>query len=384
MDSITHDLAVGANRPLNALDITISVEHGGRIGTSYAVAVLPLGGVDRPCIPMQNDIPSYAHDGTDQTHYQIDLAKLHSDTTQLLVVVHAGNGSTTLKDLGWVRANIADARIELRPDELAVGALVIAEIYRRNGEWKIRAKCDGVFAGLVELGRRFGMDIPAPVAPPVPAQRDTAPGSHGRRDARPAEWGGSGFTVADGCIITNAHVVRGAGGVLAIGPHGRFEAQCLLMDDENDLALIRIPHVGAEAPLRFRVEGPRLGETAITAGHPMTQVLGSGLKVNTGIVSGMTGPNDDIRAFQLSTPVQPGSSGGPVVDSDGLLIGVIVAQYAGMQNVNLAIRASMAAALMEAADVKPRYEPAMDLKSSRIDPVVATISKLTWRLECYS
>jgi S1-C subfamily serine protease len=83
------------------------------------------------------------------------------------------------------------------------------------------------------------------------------------------------------------------------------------------------------------------------AGYPLGQLLGSGLKVTTGVVSGLAGPGGGRGLFQLSAPIQPGNSGGPVVDASGALIGVTsakldelkVAEATGIfpQNINFAV-----------------------------------------------
>ena len=86
----------------------------------------------------------------------------------------------------------------------------------------------------------------------------------------------------------------------------------------------------------------RLGDDIIAIGYPLKGVLSSGAVVTTGIVNAMSGVNDDTSAFQISATVQPGSSGGPIFDRSGNLVGIVRARLlsntqANPQNVNFGI-----------------------------------------------
>jgi S1-C subfamily serine protease len=166
-----------------------------------------------------------------------------------------------------------------------------------------------------------------------------------KRDRAPTA-GGSGsafFISADGVAVTAAHVVKGC---------GRLESprwgvvKVLAADPRADLAILKAPAAsGQYVPLRAR--GPRLGENMSAAGYPLGDLLGPGLKITTGVVSGLSGPQGDRGLFQLSAPIQPGNSGGPVIDADGALIGVVAAKLDELkmadatgvfpQNINFAV-----------------------------------------------
>ena len=100
----------------------------------------------------------------------------------------------------------------------------------------------------------------------------------------------------------------------------------------------------------------RLGQTVATIGFPNIQIQGFSPKVTKGEISSVNGFGDDPRSWQISVPVQPGNSGGPLLDENGNLIGVVVSKL-GMraakltgdipQNVNFAIKSSYALALLE-------------------------------------
>jgi S1-C subfamily serine protease len=179
------------------------------------------------------------------------------------------------------------------------------------------------------------------------AEAPAKPG--GDREARHEE-GGSGsafFISADGVAVTAAHVVKDCRRVES----PRWGAvKVLASDPQSDLAVLKASSASGQfVPLRIR--GPRLGEPMSAAGYPLGQLLGSGLKVTTGVVSGLSGPGGDRGLFQLSAPIQPGNSGGPVIDSDGALIGVVAAKLDELkvvdatgifpQNINFAVPVSI-------------------------------------------
>jgi S1-C subfamily serine protease len=165
-----------------------------------------------------------------------------------------------------------------------------------------------------------------------------------KHEATPAGGSGSAFFIsADGVAVTAAHVVKGC---------GRLESprwgvvKVLAADPRADLAILKAPAASGQfVPLRAR--GPRLGENMSAAGYPLGQLLGPGLKITTGVVSGLSGPQGDRGLFQLSAPIQPGNSGGPVIDADGALIGVVAAKLDELkladatgvfpQNINFAV-----------------------------------------------
>lgn len=373
-------IVAGANAAISTPVIDISVTHGGQ-RIEHAVAVIPLSGPDSPWLPLQEPAPYYAPRGDGPTSYSIDLSRLHPSADRLQLVLQTGSDASMLHALGWVRAAVGEYEIQLDAKDLRVSCVVFAELYRKDGGWKLRAKRDGVVNGIAELGRRYGKSIEdktkSPLPPPAPGHANPPAPVQGRGE----EWGGSAFLVADGYLITNAHVVAGAGQVLVTGFGGRYDAGPVVVDHTNDLALIRIDRFGAQTPLSFRPSGPILGEQATSIGFPLAGVLGSGVKLGEGIVSGMLGPEDDVRAFQITSPIQPGSSGGPVVDMFGHVIGIATASFMGAQNVNLALRANLAASLMEAANVPVRWG-APESRQLSMSQIARDCSPLVWRLEC--
>ncbi|MCO5083272.1 MAG: trypsin-like peptidase domain-containing protein [Rhizobiaceae bacterium] len=157
---------------------------------------------------------------------------------------------------------------------------------------------------------------------------------------------GTGFYVtSDGWIVTNAHVVENCARIKVVG---RGEVAEWKIDAKNDLATLQSPGA-TTAPIPVRGE-PRLGEDVAALGYPLASILSSSIKITTGNINSLLGMADDTRYLQISAPVQPGNSGGPVVDRSGHLVGVVTAGLkAGAsgdssvppQNVNFAIKASV-------------------------------------------
>jgi S1-C subfamily serine protease len=118
-------------------------------------------------------------------------------------------------------------------------------------------------------------------------------------------------------------------------------------------------------PLAFR-SGPdlRRGEEVVTYGFPLAGLLSSGPTLTTGEVSALAGLRDNPRQFQISAPVQPGNSGGPLLDRSGNVVGVVVSKLDAQrvarstgdipQNVNFAIRGTEAVDFLRRNGVQPR------------------------------
>jgi TPR repeat protein len=163
------------------------------------------------------------------------------------------------------------------------------------------------------------------------------------------------FVSADGHALTNEHVVRGCRR-LSTTSHG--EATVVFEDAAADLALVRVER---PAPnwARFRDAAPRLGEPVFVFGYPLYGMLSTGGNFTSGLVSSLVGLRDDARRIQITAPIQPGNSGGPVLDQHGRVIAVAVsilrADVLGSrsqpQNVNFAVDAGVARKLLHSSGV---------------------------------
>jgi S1-C subfamily serine protease len=165
------------------------------------------------------------------------------------------------------------------------------------------------------------MDLP-PLIPTLPPPRSLSlPDTQNQIRRAPAKTTstGSGFAVNETRYVTNAHVVRAC---QSIRVNGKL-AKIVGLDTDLDLAVLSGEAAGDFPGLR--TNGPRVGEAVIVAGYPLSSLLGD-LSVTTGNVIALSGLMGDQTRFRFSAPVQPGNSGGPVLDSSGNVIGIVSAR----------------------------------------------------------
>jgi S1-C subfamily serine protease len=194
------------------------------------------------------------------------------------------------------------------------------------------------------------------------------------KEAKPVQHSfGTGFFVSsDGEILTNNHVVAGCRNLTI--KEGQT-VQVISRDPASDLALVKADHKPDEIAVFRSGPAPRIGDTVVIFGFPLPGILSSEGNVSTGILSATTGLQNDIRFVQISAPVQPGNSGGPVFDTSGHVIGVVVAkldalrvaQFTGdvPQNVNFAVHWSEVRALLDEQGVKYKKLPSQQAISTR-------------------
>jgi serine protease Do len=175
---------------------------------------------------------------------------------------------------------------------------------------------------------------------------------------------GTGFVVARQMVLTNLHVVRDCSRVTIRTADGRElpTRPGAAPDTRRDLALVAVQG-DAGPPLRFRAGPVRRGEAVVTYGFPLAGLLSSGPTLTTGEVNALSGLRDNPLPFQISAPVQPGNSGGPLLDRQGHVLGVIVSKLnaAGIaartgdipQNVNFAVKGQEALDYLRDAGVAP-------------------------------
>lgn len=191
--------------------------------------------------------------------------------------------------------------------------------------------------------------IPSPPAPPAPPPASSP--------STPKTSSGTGFFVsASGQVITNAHVVEGCTDARIRGRSvSEATAKIVARDSINDLALLITEHRNDKyASIRMAA---RLGEPVAAFGFPLTQVLATSGNFTLGNITALAGIADDTRYIQISAPIQPGNSGGPLLDEQGNVVGVVTAKLNALktlvnsgdvpQNVNFAIRGTGLAAFLQ-------------------------------------
>ncbi|MBM3486250.1 MAG: hypothetical protein FJX67_06405 [Alphaproteobacteria bacterium] len=210
--------------------------------------------------------------------------------------------------------------------------------------------------------------------------------------AAPIERHGDGTAFAvnsDGYVVTAAHVVDRCREVRAVDA---TTFAIVAVDAKADLAVLRAP-VRFDAVASFR-EGPalRIGKDAIVIGYPLQHVLAAEASVTRGNVSALSGYRDDPGELTVTAPVQPGNSGGPLLDSAANVIGVItstigdlrIARHTGWvpQNANFAAKAAKVRALLDANGVG--YQRRSSSGALSTADVAEAAVRFTLRLECWN
>ncbi len=197
-------------------------------------------------------------------------------------------------------------------------------------------------------------DFSNPKAKPskASAESDDRPAERPSERDGPVAVSGSGFVVSRAAhIVTNNHVVADCVGDI----HGNLVGQApvklrvVSADEENDLALLQGTKKFKEKDIAtIRASAVNSGDQVVAIGYPLHGILTSDLTVTTGIISSLAGLHNDTRFLQISAPVQPGNSGGPLHDASGNVVGVVSAKLDALrmvkatgdipQNVNFAIK----------------------------------------------
>jgi S1-C subfamily serine protease len=191
-------------------------------------------------------------------------------------------------------------------------------------------------------------------------------------------------------MLTNAHVVETCKSVtVSLGDGDTADAKIAAKDSQNDLALLvattKIPQYA-----RFAATAPRQGDEVVVYGFPLPGALSTQGNLTTGILSAMVGLRDDSRQFQISAPVQPGNSGGPLFDRNGAVIGVVSSKINALrvaaatgdvpQNVNFAIKANVVSNFLETNGMK--FESAPKGKAMDIADISERARGFTFLITC--
>lgn len=157
----------------------------------------------------------------------------------------------------------------------------------------------------------------------------------------PGEFGGTGFALSsNGYVVTNYHVVKGADSLYIQNHEGEaFKAKLIYIDPAYDLAVLQVidpefKDLGV-LPYTFKKSASDVGEDVFTIGFPRDdQVYGKGY------VSSKNGFAGDTVAYQVSIPVNPGNSGGPLLDNRGNVIGIINGKQTQVDGAAFAIKST--------------------------------------------
>lgn len=214
---------------------------------------------------------------------------------------------------------------------------------------------------------------------------------------KPSKASGSGFFISsNGLVGTNAHVIEGSSRIeVSISNElGDFtyKAKVVMKDQQNDVAILQIDDetfTGLNAlPYAFVVKSD-VGERVFTIGFPLNTVMGTKYKVTDGIISSSTGVSDDIRYYQISVPIQPGNSGGPLFNDDGNIIGLTTSKLNSeavgtqVENVNYAIKISYLINLYNMLPESPVLPGNSELKGKDLQSKVKVLKNYVCIIRTY-
>ena len=178
----------------------------------------------------------------------------------------------------------------------------------------------------------------------------------GVAESRPEATGSGFFITEGGYLITNEHVAGEGASIRVLTAGGNLQAKVVKVDRANDLALLKVEGKFAALPVATS-RGVKLGSTVAAVGFPNPGLQGFAPKLAKGEIASLSGAQDDARYFQISVPVQPGNSGGALVDERGNVVGVVSAKLnaraalstsgALPENVNYAVKSSYLLSFLE-------------------------------------
>ena len=162
---------------------------------------------------------------------------------------------------------------------------------------------------------------------------------------------GTAWIMSNGYVVTSYHVIEGASDIKLIKADGsEFLAREYINDKANDIALLEVISEGKlPAAIPISSQPASLGSNVFTIGYPMVGIMGTDPKFTSGKINSLSGIQNDPRIYQISVPVQSGNSGGPLLNENGEVVGIITSKLHAVrifrstgdlpQNVNYAIKA---------------------------------------------
>jgi S1-C subfamily serine protease len=180
---------------------------------------------------------------------------------------------------------------------------------------------------------------------------------------------GTGFFIhPEGIMVTSLHLVDQANRI-TISTQGerKHSAELLVKNAPCDLAVVKVAlRVNHWLPIQRDAKKIKRGSEVLTVGFPRVNLQGLESKVTHGLISSLTGVANDPNFLQISVPIQPGNSGGPLVSREGLVVGIISSKLASPtsfnstnvqpENVNYAVKSSCLRDLLRTLPSKYRYD----------------------------
>ncbi len=344
-------LVLGANTTLSRSNCQVKLHSQLNFGQQIGALWLPLG-EQRQVVTS----PAYLHETKDwatlsaDTTWQLDLDKVfqqyQAKFLQLIIYSYYHvNMNLPAVEVNHISVTINQGEIhyQFSTPERHVKASIILEIYQRNGQYKCRALAESSTQSLASLGERLQISLDArPPTNQLPQPQRPQTGD---------TWTGTAFAIDNYHLLTCRHVVEGAN---LIGLHQQgytnLQAQVVITDEGSDSALLKVNQpLPSFLPLR-ETGYDLLGENITTLGFPLTG-FSSQLQVTQGNIAGLRGSGNDIRYLQFTAPIQPGSSGSPLLLPTGEVVGMVTSSlvHEHAQNMNYAVKYQLLSALVTSA-----------------------------------
>jgi S1-C subfamily serine protease len=200
---------------------------------------------------------------------------------------------------------------------------------------------------------------------------------------------GTGFFISKtGHILTNHHVINNCGAVEVSHEGSMYAAGVLASDPVNDLSILK-SRVRPSTALPLSTNNPSLLQEIYVAGFPFGKAVSSSVKVTKGIISSLTGFNNNSSQIQIDAALQPGNSGGPILDTKGNAVGVAVSKMdfraalerfgAVPENTNFGVKASTARSFLETKRIPL---PDQNLNKIPSSELAARIENATVYISC--
>lgn len=235
--------------------------------------------------------------------------------------------------------------------------LVCSDGREINVDWQAESCTSGYGSGKDSDGNRivmaFGGDE-ATLASRAGGAKPPGTTAKAGPDSRVRGTGTGFYVTSDGMLVTNAHVVKGSTHFSVKNTKtGDMQTATLLhADHNNDVALLKVDTSVKPIPMAPRFEEKRGGEI-FTLGYPVPSAMGQGQKATFGRVNAGSGVQDDPRFTQVDLPIQPGNSGGPLINARGQVVGITTMSFRTLQNVNYALKVDYIYPLLQMQERKP-------------------------------
>jgi S1-C subfamily serine protease len=201
---------------------------------------------------------------------------------------------------------------------------------------------------------------------------------------------GTGYAISsNGYIVTNHHVTNGATSIKIRGIKEDFTktytAKVIIEDKNNDLTIIKIEDPSfttlGTIPYIITNRASDVGSSVFVLGYPLRATMGDEVKLTNGIISSKSGFQGDVTSYQVTAPVQPGNSGGPLFDDKGNIIGIINAKHVGAENASYAIKASYLMNLIDLMPTPPKLQTISTVAGKPLTEQVKILKKFTYIIE---